>query len=663
MKISFLKSGNNGSSFYRITQIKDYLLNNNLIKCYDTKNYYSPLSDIVIWQRYDDLEILSLMDKSQINLYEIDDDHWHLPEYLDTAKEYYKNKLKALELFMKSCDGVITTTETLKKAIHTNTQYPLDKIFVIPNYIDFDKLHFANKGGNTINIVWTLATQRADEDIKPVEKPLMNILQKYENVRLYFLGGCPTSFKNISNVIHVPFSDQETYYQNLMRLRFDIGIAPAQNTLFNNCKSNLKVLEYGAIGIPVVASNIDPYRDFFYALKADTEEDWEQHLTDLIENYEIRNQLGIELHNYVKEYFSLEKGINSYLNLFQSLKKEEFDSFYSFENRDKRFKYAVCSRYKEKLEPIKDMINVNRGYYPIDITFMNNVGDIGLDEFYNMVFEKDKNSDYFVFAHDDVYLKDPNWLNKLVKGFEKYDVIGIAGSTYYDPMIGSWSPYNLSTMCSGSCFHKEGSEYVPYNFGPCREVVVTDGMFLAVKREVLEQVKFKAYGKFHFYDISFCLECNKKGFKIGTLPIEIYHDSKGNYNQDWVKALKPFREDYGLHPYKLVEKEFPIEVVIDHDLQFEQGFYELINSLEKQSVNVNYRLGDGGKFFIDDIVMFFPDSFEKFMSVMDLNEFDKIKFYMGSEEFFINISEGDSEYVFNTYVGKRYCEDAIVSYS
>ena len=54
----------------------------------------------------------------------------------------------------------------------------------------------------------------------------------------------------------VPFTDPMTYWQNL---RFDIGIAPLTDTTFNQGKTVTKLIEYGARGIPTIASAVGQY--------------------------------------------------------------------------------------------------------------------------------------------------------------------------------------------------------------------------------------------------------------------------------------------------------------------------------------------------------------------------------------------------------------------
>jgi glycosyltransferase involved in cell wall biosynthesis len=47
-------------------------------------------------------------------------------------------------------------------------------------------------------------------------------------------------------------------YGNFYRL-FDIALAPLEDNKWNNCKSELKIIEAAAYGLPVIASEVAPY--------------------------------------------------------------------------------------------------------------------------------------------------------------------------------------------------------------------------------------------------------------------------------------------------------------------------------------------------------------------------------------------------------------------
>src|SRR5437899_12979401 len=67
-----------------------------------------------------------------------------------------------------------------------------------------------------------------------------------------------------------------------------IGIAPLEKNAFNDAKSELKWLEYTALGIPTVASDFGPYKRAIGSGKDGflTNDNWELALTNLIENSE-----------------------------------------------------------------------------------------------------------------------------------------------------------------------------------------------------------------------------------------------------------------------------------------------------------------------------------------------------------------------------------------
>jgi hypothetical protein len=83
--------------------------------------------------------------------------------------------------------------------------------------------------------------------------------------------------------------------------QFDIGIAPLRDTVFNRNKSALKVMEYGAWGIPYVASDIAPYRRWHNETKglggflAASKTEWDTALRFLIENDTGRGIKGCDI--------------------------------------------------------------------------------------------------------------------------------------------------------------------------------------------------------------------------------------------------------------------------------------------------------------------------------------------------------------------------------
>ncbi|HWT40615.1 MAG TPA: glycosyltransferase [Dongiaceae bacterium] len=77
-------------------------------------------------------------------------------------------------------------------------------------------------------------------------------------VRWVFFGMVPDMLRPYVAEFHsgVPI---DVYPAMMASLGLDLAVAPLENNRFNQCKSNLRVLEYGACGYPVVASAVTPY--------------------------------------------------------------------------------------------------------------------------------------------------------------------------------------------------------------------------------------------------------------------------------------------------------------------------------------------------------------------------------------------------------------------
>ncbi|XAH23043.1 glycosyltransferase [Xylophilus sp. GW821-FHT01B05] len=79
-------------------------------------------------------------------------------------------------------------------------------------------------------------------------------------VEWVFFGMCPEKLRPFVAEVHpgVPIAQ---YPAALARLDLDLALAPLEHNLFNECKSNLRLLEYGACGFPVVCSDVRCYSE------------------------------------------------------------------------------------------------------------------------------------------------------------------------------------------------------------------------------------------------------------------------------------------------------------------------------------------------------------------------------------------------------------------
>jgi hypothetical protein len=177
----------------------------------------------------------------------------------------------------------------------------------------------------------------------------------------------------------------------------------------------------------------------------------------------------------------------------------------------------------------------------------------GLSKIYNKALEKFTEYDAIVFIHDDVYLDDAFFTDKLEDGFSQFDIIGVAGGinptlkapTLWHIMCGQG---NLRGAAGHFASNKEAIHITSFGVMPAR-VVLLDGVFLAVNRpKALKQGwKFNENYDFHLYDLASSLDANKKQLKCGVLPIHIIHQSPGLLdinNAVFVKNQNQFLKEY-----------------------------------------------------------------------------------------------------------------------
>ena len=172
-----------------------------------------------------------------------------------------------------------------------------------------------------------------------------------------------------------------------------------------------------------------------------------------------------------------------------------------------------------------------------------------LQKVYNKAidFALQENVQKLVLVHDDVILENYSD-SKLDSLFEKFDVVGCAGTTevklnppaLWHLMGGGFGSGNLyGAVAHGNESNKHMTAFGKYP----KRVVLLDGVFLAIHRRVFEKIRFDedCPSKWHFYDLDYSMQCHKEGFKLGVGDILITHNSPGltsftkefNEGQQW----------------------------------------------------------------------------------------------------------------------------------
>lgn len=174
---------------------------------------------------------------------------------------------------------------------------------------------------------------------------------------------------------------------------------------------------------------------------------------------------------------------------------------------------------------------------------------------YNEAIEDSGADDILVFIHDDVFLVDFFWMDKLHWGFQHFDVLGVAGNKRRVPKQPGWAFINeqfkwddISNL-SGVVGHGNGFPCKVTGFGPPGQMCkLLDGVLLSAKKSALDKskIRFDPFFDFHFYDMDFCRQCELAELRMGTVPLCIIHESGGDFtSMSWKDNLAKYLKKWG----------------------------------------------------------------------------------------------------------------------
>lgn len=187
----------------------------------------------------------------------------------------------------------------------------------------------------------------------------------------------------------------------------------------------------------------------------------------------------------------------------------------------------------------------------ISVAFENTAG---LPTVYNRVIDAAPVGALLVFVHDDVWIEDYFFAQRVAEGLQVYDAIGVAGNRRRLPGQPAWAFVNSQftwderTHLSGSVGHGQAPFGPVSHFGPSpADCELLDGVLLAARADALKQssVRFDERFAFHFYDMDFCRSARQQGLSMGTWPLAITHQSGGAFGtESWKDASTTYFEKW-----------------------------------------------------------------------------------------------------------------------
>ncbi|MGZ5026136.1 MAG: PIG-L family deacetylase [Methylobacter sp.] len=229
----------------------------------------------------------------------------------------FEELIEGANLYRKAmllCDRGVASTTGLADAMRSAG---LPEVHVIENALDQQTLevaenvcreHSIHQDGN-IRIIYGSGTNTHNIDFEEAAPAIIKVLDNFPNVRLRLVGrlDLPETFSSYKNQVErLPVCTYEEYLCSLAEC--DINIAPLENYVFNDSKSNIKYLEAAIVKIPSVCSPRAAFAQVIIhgenGFLCDTDDEWEAALTLLVTDATKRAEVGKAAYSSVISRYS-----------------------------------------------------------------------------------------------------------------------------------------------------------------------------------------------------------------------------------------------------------------------------------------------------------------------------------------------------------------------
>jgi O-antigen biosynthesis protein len=263
-------------------------------------------------------------------IYETDDNLTDIPEW-NYAHDFYNHCKKYVTEMLPIVDGITTSTPYMKEMLLKYNP----RVEVIPNHLpkfiwgDVRPKHDNNPRERKPRILWAGSQNHFARPGTTIEggdfgKEIIEFIKKTTNKYQWVLSGAlPVELMNCKDKIEVhEWKNIFAYPSHMKSLDPDICIAPLLPCVFNDCKSNIKCLEYTAIGAPAVYTYTEPYKDM--TLATTSEDQMIDEITKLGDSIDYRKEVYCKDYEIVKDqlfwedndFKNLKEYVNSYFKLF-----------------------------------------------------------------------------------------------------------------------------------------------------------------------------------------------------------------------------------------------------------------------------------------------------------------------------------------------------------
>lgn len=255
--------------------------------------------------------IASLRKDGKIVWLDYDDDLLNVPEH-NKAHTIDRALLKEI---ISSANGLVVQNERLKELYSPYNS----RIAVLPNLIDSESWPKTEKRYTQKLVVMLSGSDTHYYDWQIIAEPMKRIMEEFSDQVDFFVAGFMPDYLEEIATIHSAWAGLR-FYPFIIN-DSDIALCPLEETLFNLGKSPIKAFEYAMASASVIGSPTQ-YGSLLKGrgLVAETEEEWYNHIRQLIVNKRERQDRAFRFRQYVLRYHDIQSRLHlvhqTYARLF-----------------------------------------------------------------------------------------------------------------------------------------------------------------------------------------------------------------------------------------------------------------------------------------------------------------------------------------------------------
>ena len=215
---------------------------------------------------------------------------------------------KSYEALIKKMDACIVSTPVLEKYLKATLEVP---VAIFRNKVEAK--YFATRGvrDDELRIIYSSGTYSHKVDFQLISDVLIDFLKRHPKVRLSILGAAQVTEQLLAmpNVHSYGVMEYATMLEFVSR--HDLMLVPLEENIFNQAKSSVKFIEAGAVGVPVLASQIG---EFDFAIKhgvngflATSPADWRRTLDEIAVDRDRVHKIGKQAFDDVRKSYCVDR--------------------------------------------------------------------------------------------------------------------------------------------------------------------------------------------------------------------------------------------------------------------------------------------------------------------------------------------------------------------